>query len=278
VGVQLFYTPAAARDNPETTGVDFGSMPQENVTFQQLFDQALSAQQQKNTDEALRLYQEVLDKGQGWLTAPQTSVVYHNMSTLAYDKSDFLHAYVWSKKAMVQDPGNHAAQQAFQVYAKKFEVPSIPHQISTAQNLQMALEKVPTDAFFILSLIFLFLSLRFFFKNLLSKRQNQIEMKTGSSFAWAPLVSFILFVVIFGATIARWDLDQRTLAILTAEKTGIQTAPGENKSVIFEAQPGLQVEVLQLSNNYAQIRYPGAFSGWVPLQSLEILSAKPTSK
>lgn len=253
-------------------------MPQENVTFQQLFDQALSAQQQKNWDEALKLYQQVLDQGQSQLNEPQLSTIYHNMSTVAFEKSEFLYAYVWSKKALALDPGNRIAQQAFEGYAKKFEVPSIPHQISTSQNFQKIIEKVPVDLLLSLCLVLFFATLHLFFKNLLSKRKDQIDLIMTRSFAWKPLVSFTLLVVFVVLSVLRWNLDQKIHAIIITDKTGVQTAAGENRPVIFEAQPGLEVEVLQISESYAQVRYPGAFSGWVPLKNVEILSSEKTHK
>ncbi len=247
-------------------------MPQENVTFQQLFDQALSAQQQKNGDEALKLYQQSLDQGQAQTKEPQLAVIYHNMSTLAYEKSDFLHAYVWSKKAVTLDPGNRIAQQALEQYSKKFEVPQVAHQISTSQNVQKFLSQFPIDSFFVLSLILLWITLRTFFKYLILRRQRQIEMSSAGTFAWKPLLSFCLLILTLLATAAHWDYDQRKRAIVTTEKTAVQTAAGENKSIIYEAQPGTEVEVLKISDSYAQVRYPGAFSGWVLLKNLEILS------
>jgi len=249
-------------------------MPQENVpknlTVQQLFDQALSAQQQKNQDEALRLYKKTLDLGQNQANSPQLSVIYHNMSAIAFEKSDFLHAYTWSKKALALDSGNRIAQEALTEYSKKFEVPNVARQISTSQNLQKALEKIPVDFLYGLCLVLLFVTLRSFFKRLLAQRRNQIEMISQTTSSWKSWVSLTCLIAAVALTGIRHNLDARVRAIIM-DKTGIQTAAGENKPVIFEAQSGLEVEVLQLSESYAQIRYPGAFSGWVPLKNLEVL-------
>lgn len=260
-------------------------MPQENgnteanqtVTFQQLFDQALSAQQQKKPDEALQLYKEALDLGQNTRSAAEISVVYHNMSTIAFEKSDFLHSYTWSKKALALNPGNPMAQQAFAEYVKKFEVPSIARQISTSQNIQKGIEKIPIDVLYVLGLILLFSTLHLFFKRILTQRKNQIEMKFEKATSWQMWVSFLTFVFVLILTGIRHDLSTQTRAIIV-DKTGIQTAAGENKPVIYEAQAGLEVEVIQLAENFAQIRYPGAFSGWVPIKNLEILALPGSSK
>lgn len=253
-------------------------MPQENVSFQQLFDQALSAQQQKNGDEALKLYQESLDKGQSQLSDPQASVIYHNMSTLAFEKSDFLHAYVWSKKAITLDPSNRTAKKTLEIYSKKFETPMIAHQMSTSQNIQIVLEKIPSDLFFVLSLILLFTTLRLFYRYLIQRRQLQIEASTQKPVFWKSAVSFVLLFMFLLATGVRWHIDQISRAIITADKTGIQTAAGENKPVIYEAPVGTEVDVLQVVEDYAQVRYPGAFSGWVPKKNIEFLSRQLSLK
>jgi tetratricopeptide (TPR) repeat protein len=247
-------------------------MPQENVSFQQLFDQALSAQQQKNGDEALKLYQETLDKSQSLLTSAQASVIYHNMSTLAFDKSDFLKAYIWSRKSLALDPSNRIAQQSLEQYSKKFEVPQVAHQISSFQNIQRVVNFVPIDLWFSFAVLFLFLTLNLFYKNFLQRKQSSIDHLSAKSFNWKPLLSFVLLIIFVAGAGLRWNLDQSTKALITTEKTAVQTAAGENKPVIFEAQSGIEVELLQLSGDYAQVRYPGAFSGWVAKKNIEILA------
>jgi tetratricopeptide (TPR) repeat protein len=270
--VRLFYIDALVRDNAAPFFVDFGSMPQENVTFQQLFNQALAAQQQKNWDEALTLYRSALDNGLSTMHDPQASVIYHNMSTIAYEKSDFFNAYVWSKKAVSLDAYNRAASTSLEQYAKKVEIPQITHQISSFQNLENLVGLGSLDMWLVLSLILLFLTSKFTFGSILQKRKNRMAQLTSQGLNWKPLVSGILFVVaVTGATI-RWNFEQKTFAIITAEKTSVQTASGENKPIIYEAQPGIEVEVLQIQQDYAQVRYPGAFSGWVLKKNIEILS------
>ena len=150
----------------------------------------------------------------------------------------------------------------------------IAHQISTSQNIQKILQQLPMDSFFVVSLILLFFSLRLFFKFLIGRRQLQIEENSQKSAFWKPLTCFVLLLFVLSATAVRWNADQMTRAIITAEKTGIQTAAGENKPVIFEAPVGTEVDVLQIIEAYVQVRYPGAFSGWVPKKNIEILSRR----
>ena len=108
-------------------------MPQDSMTFQQqfpqLFQQGLTPQQEKKWDDAISKYKILLDQGHNAITNEQASVVYHNMAASAYGKSDFLNAYIWSKKAIVLNSNNSFSQNILEQVVKKYQPPQIPHQI-----------------------------------------------------------------------------------------------------------------------------------------------------
>lgn len=246
-------------------------MPQENVSFQQLFEQALSAQQQKNWDVALDLYQQALDKGQNQIPQLQSSVIYHNMSSIAFEKADFLKAYIWSKKALALNPHNQLAQDAFQEYVKKFDPPKVAHQISTYENLQNFTRHISVDVWTLLSLALVTVSLWMFLKSVIENKKNSINQIEKKSFSFTTLLMIILSVISIGFTTLSWIHEKTHYGLILTDKTPIQTAPGENKPVIFESQAGTEVEVLQTEADYIQVSYPGAFSGWVSKKNIELL-------
>ncbi|MBC7420925.1 MAG: hypothetical protein H7328_09365 [Bdellovibrio sp.] len=271
--VSLFYIGALVRDNREILFVDFGSMPQENnVTFSQLFEQGLASQQQKNWDAALDSYQQALDKGLKDMNPNQASAIYHNMSTVAFEKADFLKAYVWSKKAVALNPSNKIAGQSLEQHSKKFEVPQLAHQISSYENLKSALRLTSIDFLSILTLVLFSITLMFTFKNLILSKKNAVENLPRRGFSWVAFVLGLATFVTLFSTIILWNDELTLRGLIIADKTAVQTAPGENKPVIFEVQPGIEVEVIQSQADYVQVRYPGAFSGWIPKKSIEVLS------
>ncbi len=264
------------RDNVDIFFVDFGSMPQENVQkniqISQLFEEGLALQQQKNWDSALDLYQQALDKSPATINANQASAIYHNMSTVAFEKSDFLKAYVWSKKAVLLNPGNKIAGESLKQHSKKFEIPQVAHQISGYENLKSVIRLASVDLYAILTLVFFFFTLSLMFKNIITNKRNATENLPKKSFSWQSALFYSLTVLMFGVTLISWNDEATLRGLVIAEKTAVQTAPGENKPVIFEVQPGIEVEVLQVQADYVQVRYPGAFSGWIPKKSIEVLS------
>lgn len=249
-------------------------MPQESssLNLNENFTQALALQQQKNWDESLTAYQKILDEGQQNITDTQASVVYHNMSTVAHEKGDGFKAYVWSKKAFNLNPSNEQAKQVYEVYAKSFNAPNIPHQISDFDHVQNVMAKVPVDLAFILSVLLILGSLGLAMKNWVLRRKNLSTGEYSEIRKWPVYVLSIIAAASLMLSYFSYQNLQKQTAIVIADKAQIQTVPGENKPVIFEAPAGLELEVLSSDQNFFQVRYAGAFSGWVNKAQIELLS------
>lgn len=264
------------RDNQQSFFVDFGSMP-----YTQLFNQALAEQQKKNWDSSLEFYQKLLDQSLSQkdmeLSDFQASAIYHNMSLIASEKGDSLKAYVWSKKALVLNPSNQLAVESFKQYSMQFKPPTIAHQISNLDNIKTLIAKINIDVWFILSLILIFTTLWIATKNVIIRKKNQLKGHFYSPPKWPLLTATAITFFILSITYIGYLEASVLKGIVIAQSAQVQTAPGENKSVIFEAPAGLELEILKINGptpNYYQVRYPGAFSGWISSSQIEILSAK----
>lgn len=249
-------------------------MPQENnsLNLNESFTQALALQQQKNWDESLTAYQKTLDEGQQNLSDAQASVVYHNMSTVAHEKGDGFKAYVWSKKAFHLNPSNDQAKQVYEVYAKSFNAPNISHQISDFDHVQNVIAKIPVDLALSLSVLLILGCFGLALKNWVLKRKSLSTGEYSEIRKWPVYVLSIFTVFSLGVSYFSYQSSQKKTAIVVVDKAQIQTVPGENKPVIFEAPAGLELEVLSFNENFFQVRYAGAFSGWVNKSQIELLS------
>lgn len=245
---------------------------QTTVSFSQLFDQALVLQQAQKWDASLETYQKLLDQSTNDMSNSQASVIFHNMSTSAYEKGDFLKAYIWSKKALSLNSKNQLALESFGHYSKKVEIPIIPHQISNLDYVKSGISKVPLDAWLVLSLTLLFATIWLFFKNVLLSKKNMLENNFSAQKKWPAFVALFFTFAMLSASYVSFQDAYTTRALVIAEKAQVQTAPGENKPIIYELQSGQELEVLNFDQGYFQVRYPGAFSGWIKKTQLEILS------
>ncbi len=283
--IEISLLAAVADDNEHPLFVDFGSMPQQSMSFQQQFPQlfqlGLALQKEKKWDDAITKYKILLDQGQNAMTNEQGSIVYHNMAVCAFEKSDFVTAYVWSKKAMTLNAGNTVAQNLFLETAKKFQPTQVPHQISAIESLQkVGLKNISFDLLLIGFLVFLFFTIYSGFKIWLGRKKDQIESETLSMQKKQPLtiwISTLILTVLTGfflfLAIVKWDDLALPKAVIAMDNTSVQTASGGGQASIYEASAGLEVDVLKIDQDYVQIRYPGAFSGWVAKKNLEVITS-----
>lgn len=249
-------------------------MPQESVSqnFNDLFSAALALQQEKKWDESLASYEQLLDQSRDSLTSQQASVIYHNMSAVAFSKNDNLKAYVWSKKALNLDPTNQQVRESYENYAKKIEVPSMPHQISGLAQVKKTISYIPNDIWIIVTFALVLTTVWLFLKHLIQVKKDKLNGNFKKPTWWVEYsLIFVILVLALGSYIS-FEESQIQHAVVVAEKAQVQTVPGENKPVILEAQAGLELEVLAASADYFQVRYPGAFTGWINRSQIELLS------
>ena len=268
------YIGAVSRDNEHGFFVDFGIMPQEseNSNFAEAFNRALALQQEKKWDDSLNEYQKLIDLGRDAFSDSQAGAVYHNMAIIAAQKGDQMKAYIWAKKAVFLNPGNNLSREAYENYAKKVEIPSIPHQISNFDNLNKLLSSVPLDFWLIVSVILTLFSVRSSLKNLVERKKDRIAGVFEHAFPWKVYILGSAAAISITFSFFAYKRSQIATAVVLADKTPVQTVPGENKPVIFEAQAGLELEVLDSDSKFFKVRYPGAFTGWVNKSALELLS------
>lgn len=237
-----------------------------------LFGEALSLQQQKKWDESLAAYNKIIGQGLDALSPAQASVVYNNMAVIAAQKSDLLNAYIWSRKAFELNPSNNQAKVSYERFSSQFQVPSLPHQVSDFDRLQHFLEKTPVDLWLTATTLCLLLFFYWLAQNIVKSTQNKAKDIFEKLSWWKVYTSGTFAVFLVALSFVAFNGHEKTTGLVKTDKAAIQTVPGENKPVIFEAQAGLELEVLGQQENFYQVRYAGAFSGWISKAQLELLS------
>lgn len=236
------------------------------------FSAALALQQQKKWDESLAAYNKITGQSLDALSPAQASVVYNNMAVIAAQKSDLLNAYIWSRKAFELNPSNTQAKQTFERFSSQFQVPSVPHQVSDFDRLQHFIEKTPVDLWLVSSTLCLLFFFFFVAQNIVKSTQNKAKDVFEKLSWWKVYLTGVLAIFLMAISFSAYNGHSKITGLVKTDKAAIQTVPGENKPVIFEAQAGLELEVLGQQDSFYQVRYAGAFSGWISKAQLELLS------
>jgi uncharacterized protein YgiM (DUF1202 family) len=245
----------------------------------ELFNEAISLHQSKKFDEALNLYLKILDKSQSTLiTYEQASTVSQNIAVLYMQQNKTELAYVFNKKALALNPRNTAAEQFAKNTLNHFKITEIARDISWTEQLNnIGLKYIPFEALAVVSIIFAFFSLKLFLNFLVTQKKNLLENKNPVTLNWSFYGYFMLFILTFSLLWAKNSDANLPKGIIKSAQASVQTAAGANQAIITEINLGHVVQILQTKEVdgvvYAQIKVPGAFSGWVKKSDLEPLNS-----
>lgn len=245
-----------------------------------LFNEAISLHQNKKNDEALAVYLKILDKSHDAtnLTSEQASTVSQNIAVIYMQQGNTNLAYVYNKKALTLNPQNSFADKFHSTHLKNYKVAEIARDISVTEQLNnLGLKYVPYEATAVLSIVLFLVVLKMLFAFLLARKKTLIENLNPVFLNW----KFYLYAVVFLFSVTLFmfkniELNQNT-GIIKAATTSVMTAAGTNQAIITEVNIGHVVQILQTKEidgvAYAQIKVPGAFSGWIKKADLETLNS-----
>jgi hypothetical protein len=245
----------------------------------ELFNEAISLHQSKKFDEALNIYLKILDKSQdASITQEQASTVSQNIAVLYMQQNKTELAYVFNKKALGLNPRNTAAEQFAKNSLNNFKVTEIARDISWTEQLNnMGLKYIPFEALAFVTIVFIFLSLKLFFNYLMNQKKNLLENKMPPVLSWLFYGYLMLFILTFSLLWAKHSGATLPTGIIKSASASVQTAAGANQAIITEINLGHVVQILQTKEVegviYAQIKVPGAFSGWIKKTDLEPLNS-----
>jgi tetratricopeptide (TPR) repeat protein len=244
-----------------------------------LFNEAISLHQSKKFDAALNAYLKLLDKGQdASITHEQASTISQNIAVLYMQQNKPELAYVFNKKSLALNPRNTAAEQFAKNSLNNFKVSEIARDISWTEQLNgMGLKYIPFEALAVMTVVFVFLSLKLFFNYLLTQKKNLLENKTPPVLSWSFYGYLMLFILTFSLLWAKNSEATLPTGMIKSAQASVQTAAGANQAIITEINLGHVVQILQTKEVegiiYAQIKVPGAFSGWIKKTDLEPLNS-----
>ena len=187
-------------------------------------------------------------------------------------------SFVFNQKALFLDEKNSQAADFQKQNKALYQTASIPRDISFYENLNsIGLKYFSIEILFAISAILLFFVLKNSFNFFLARKKSEIANTEPAKFSFTNYVLIFLFAI-FSVVLALKIQDATQLnVILKSATAAVQTAAGENQATVTQAEIGTIFNVLKMSNDadfaYVQIKYPGAYSGWVKRADLELLNS-----
>lgn len=177
------------------------------------------------------------------------------------------------RRSLELDPEMPVAKAGLKFALSQLETKDIPHQIENYETLrEQFLQPVTLPAYLLLTALFLFAAGWTFF-NFWGKRRLALqEERTLPGF---PVISLLLFLcLILSGSLLILKLYDRSLTrgTIVEDKVAVQAAPGENQVALFDLYGGFEVVVRHVDQEWIQVTYPGASTGWIKKSALMITS------
>lgn len=229
------------------------------------FKQGVNSYQNKDYTAAEKSF------SQGLEVEPNNAELLTNLGLVEYQLNNKGKALGYFRRALEISPELEAAQDGIKFVNSQLKVKDIPHQSDTFESIHTNLLQSLNLKFLLLMVLVLFLFSGWIFIKYFSARIK--NLKAEEAMPDIPIVGIILlllFIVITSITSLKIYDSFQVRGTIIKEKISVQSAPGENQSVLFDIYEGLEVLVKESNANYVLINYPGGMSGWIKKDDIMI--------
>jgi len=218
--------------------------------------------QNKQYDEAINTYQEILDQGYA------SAALYYNLGNAYYRAGKIGYAILNYERGLKLEPDNEDLQYNLKIVKARTidrikEVPQI-FLVDWWVTLITAFSLTTWQVLVIIFYLILLASITIFF-----------VIKNGRLQRYSVYSAFIsLLIAIFFTIILFANLNRETskdFAILTTNTVAAKQSPNDSSNDLFVVHEGLKVSVLSQFGDWVEVKLYDGKVGWLPKDALEII-------
>jgi tetratricopeptide (TPR) repeat protein len=225
---------------------------------QDIFDKANQLYEEGKYTEALNHYLEIEKARSHWK-------VYYNIGNCYYKLNQPVRAKVYYLKARRLAPFEPSIQKNIEIVNKLLIDKVLSPKPDFISRMLMRIESIVSLNILSITLLLLIVIFNGFVFMLIKKRKNRFILY-GVSF------SLILAVLFAGYHIHRVNkYNRRNIAVIIKKDAQLRSGPGENNTVLFKVNPGLEVKIIDqgVNKKWLQVSASSEIAGWIEAESLE---------
>lgn len=232
------------------TGVDAAAMTQDR------FDEANRLYEEESFEAALEIYREIAQTGDNWK-------VFYNMGNCYFKLNKPVEAKISYLKAQRLQPFNNGIQKNIGIVNKVLNHKAPGPRPDFVSRVLLRIESIISlNVLSVLLLVTIVIFNLFLFK-WVSRGKSRLILY-GVSF------SLVIALLVAGYHIARVNKhNRRDTAVITAAEAQLRSGPGQNNTILFKVNPGLQVKIIDSSRNWLQVSASSDIAGWIEEEKLE---------
>jgi tetratricopeptide (TPR) repeat protein len=223
----------------------------------QRFQEGNTLYEEGNYNNALSIYREIESQVPHWR-------LFYNIGNCYFKTQQWVQAKIYYLKARRLEPFNDSIDKNIAIVNKHLNDKVPDTKPDFVSRLMMRIESIVSLN--VLSVLLILLVLVFNgFLFLLIKRGKQRLLLYGVSF------SLIITLLLAGYHIYRaGKLNDRNIAVITYEEAQLRSGPGDNNTVLFKVNPGLEVKVIDHSSSsqWLQVSASSDIAGWIEADKL----------
>ena len=219
-----------------------------------VFDEGNALYNQGNYAEAIEKYTSIINNGS------ESAELYYNLGNAYYKINDIANSIFYFEKSLLLDPNNNETinNLSFSQNMTIDRIETVPvNQVS--KFISKFTNLFDYNTWFLISILFEFLSLIVFSLYLFNKNSNTKKryFSIGSIF----LFCFIIFLIL-GVNL-KSEYKKNNPAILFDSRISFKSEPNERSEELFILNEGTKVNVLEKINEWSLIELSNGSKGWI---------------
>ncbi|MBL6591513.1 MAG: tetratricopeptide repeat protein [Flavobacteriaceae bacterium] len=219
-----------------------------------VFDEGNALYNQGNYAEAIEKYTSIINNGS------ESAELYYNLGNAYYKINDIANSIFYFEKSLLLDPNNNETinNLLFSQNMTIDRIETVPvNQVS--KFISKFTNLFDYNTWFLISILFEFLSLIVFSLYLFNKNSNTKKryFSIGSIF----LFCFIIFLIL-GVNL-KSEYKKNNPAILFDSRISFKSEPNERSEELFLLNEGTKVNVLEKINEWSLIELSNGSKGWI---------------
>lgn len=262
-GLFMGSGPIAYAEEQKTPEPGLEQQSEKVETFEGLFKIGVEAYQSKKFDLARDALTKALEKN------PQNVSTLTNLALAQFQLGKKGAAVALLRKAQNLDPDFSTPKAALKFILPQLEIKEIPHELHFFENLRsQILVPVPLNAYLILSALLLFAAGWILIGYLGAKKRALKDEKPFPPFPTIGATLALAFMVCLTTTLLKIYDYQTPRGTILDDKVAVLAAPDEKAAVLFDLYSGLEVIIQSTNQDWVQVNYPGALTGWIRKSAL----------
>lgn len=225
-------------------------------SFQDNFNKASQLYENGKYKESLKIYLFIEKYIKNWK-------LFYNIGNCYYKLNQFVEAKIYYLRSKRLKPFNNSIYKNIEIVNREFKDKISKPKLDFFSKLMLRIESILSLNFISIVLLILILVLNIFIFILISNGKNKVVIYFVSFlFIFTILVSFYH---IYRAGKHNWKKN----AVVISNNINLRSGPGENNTVLFKVNQGLEVKIIESSRNWIQVSASSQIAGWIKEKELE---------